>query len=58
MIRLLAMLISDRKAATAVEYGLILALVVLGVMSAIVALGSASRETWGNISTKVQAAAG
>lgn len=50
------MVLTERKAATAVEYGLILALVVLGVMSAIIGLGGATQETWGNISAKVQAA--
>ena len=54
----LATLIRDRKGATAVEYGLILALVVLAVMVGIIALGSATKDTWTNVSTKVQAASG
>ncbi len=54
--RLLATLFSDRKGATAVEYGLILALIVLGVMTALVGLGGQSEMTWGNIHAKVAAA--
>ena len=49
-------LIRDRKAATAVEYGFILALIVLALMAGLVALGGATSELWGNISTKVQTA--
>jgi pilus assembly protein Flp/PilA len=56
MIPLLAMLLTERKAATAVEYGLILALVVLAVMVAIIGLGGATQQTWGNILSKVEAA--
>ncbi|MES2336527.1 MAG: Flp family type IVb pilin [Pseudomonadota bacterium] len=52
--RLLARLIRDRKAATAVEYGLILALIVLGLMTALVSLGSSTKDTWGNMNTKVK----
>lgn len=50
------MLLTERKAATAVEYGLILALVVLAVMVAIIGLGGATQQTWGNILSKVEAA--
>lgn len=53
---LLAALLRDGKAATAVEYGLILALIVLGVMAALIGLGGQSQNTWGNIHAKVKAA--
>ena len=45
----------DQRGATAVEYGLILALVVLGMMVGIVSLGGQTTNTWGNISSKVKA---
>ena len=44
----------DRKAATAVEYGLILALVVLTMMAALMSVGSTSADMWRNVSDKVQ----
>jgi pilus assembly protein Flp/PilA len=49
-------LIRDSKAATAVEYGLILALIVLAIMAALVALGTVTSGMWNNVSDKVQAA--
>lgn len=52
---LLAALARDRKAATAVEYGLILALIVLGLMMGLVSLGGQTQSTWGNLYDKVKA---
>ena len=49
-------LVRDRRAATAVEYGLILALVVLTMMAALTGVASVTTNMWGNISTKVQTA--
>lgn len=48
-------LIRDRKGATAVEYGFLLALIVLAIMAALVQLGSTTTGMWTNVSTKVQA---
>ncbi|WP_319951569.1 Flp family type IVb pilin [Sphingomonas caeni] len=56
MMRLVQSLCRDRKAATAVEYGLILALVVLAIMTAIIQLGTTTTGMWNNVSTKVQQA--
>jgi pilus assembly protein Flp/PilA len=53
--RLFAALLRDRKGATAVEYGLILALVVLGLMTALVALGATTKDNWGTLNNKVTA---
>lgn len=50
----IAALIADRRAVTAVEYGLILALIVLALMAGLQALGGSTSTLWGNISTKVQ----
>jgi pilus assembly protein Flp/PilA len=52
----LAMLARDRRAATAVEYGLILALVTLAMMGALIGVADVTTNMWGNISSKVQSA--
>ena len=49
-------LIRDTKAATAVEYGLICALIVLAIMAALLALGTVATDLWDNVSHKVQTA--
>jgi pilus assembly protein Flp/PilA len=49
-------LLADQQAATAVEYGLILALVFLGMIGGISALGSEGTGMWGNVESKVVAA--
>ena len=54
--RKFALLIRDRRAATAVEYGLILALIVMALMAGLSALSGSTTSLWGNISTKVQSA--
>ncbi|HEX8302606.1 Flp family type IVb pilin [Sphingomonas sp.] len=54
--QLLGKLIGDRKAATAVEYGLILALVVLAIITGVSALASTTSGMWNNVSNKVQSA--
>jgi pilus assembly protein Flp/PilA len=48
----------DSRGATAIEYGLILALVVLALMAALYALADTTTSMWNNVSTKVQKAGG
>lgn len=55
VMRLAKMLIRDRKGATAVEYGFILALIVLAIMAALVELGGTTTNLWTNVSDKVRA---
>jgi pilus assembly protein Flp/PilA len=43
----------DARAATAVEYGLIIAMVVLAIFGALQAVGGQTGSMWNNISTKV-----
>lgn len=43
----------DRKGATAVEYGLILALIVVGAMGALTLFGSRAIGMWTNVATTV-----
>lgn len=51
-----ARLFRCRRGATAVEYGLILALIVLAMMSALIALADTTTGMWTNVSTAVQGA--
>lgn len=53
-VRWLRLLARERRGATAIEYGLILALVVLAMMSALIGVADVTTNMWGNISTKVQ----
>ena len=45
-------LIKDRNGATAIEYGLILALIFLAVMTGVASLGSSVKERWDDIANK------
>lgn len=44
----------DRRGATAIEYGLILALVTLAAMSALIGVADVTTNMWANINSKVQ----
>jgi pilus assembly protein Flp/PilA len=46
-------LIKDQRGATAIEYGLILALIFLAVMTGVSSLGSSVKDYWDGISAKV-----
>lgn len=43
----------DEKGATAVEYGLLLALMVLALIGALAATGSSTQDQWEGVSNKV-----
>lgn len=51
--RVLRDLWRDPRGATAVEYGLILALVVIGVIGSIAALGQVTGDIWNGVATNV-----
>ena len=51
--KFLACLAQDQRGATAVEYGLIISLIVLAMMAALNNVASATIDMWGNVSTKV-----
>ena len=51
--RRLRRLFDDRRAATAVEYGLILALIVLTIVGALSSFGSSTRGMWGFVANSV-----
>ena len=54
--RFIRALIGDQRGATAIEYGLILALVVIAMMMALFGLADVTTGMWRNVSDKVQAA--
>ena len=56
LVQTICALLRDCRAATAVEYGLILALVVLALMASLIAVATATTDMWNNVSTTVQAA--
>ncbi len=51
--RLLRALLRDGRGATAVEYGLIVALIVVGLIAAIVSVADATGDIWNNVADKV-----
>ena len=52
-VRRLAMLVRDSRGATAVEYGLIVALIVIAMIASLQALAGTTINVWNNVSTKV-----
>lgn len=49
-------LIKDRSGATAIEYGLILAMIVLAMMSALNAFADGSIAMWNNVASQTSSA--
>ncbi|MEY4500915.1 MAG: hypothetical protein RIS52_805 [Pseudomonadota bacterium] len=56
MFKLIRCLVHDKKAATAIEYGLIASLVVLAMVTGMKGMAGGSTSMWGNVMTKVDAA--
>lgn len=56
MLRLVFKLLRCERAATAVEYGLILSLIFITMLAGLRALSTSSTELWGNMNNKVAAA--
>ena len=54
MSRFLKTLLRDRRGATAVEYGLILAVIVLVLLVSLIAVADVTTQLWQNVSTKVE----
>lgn len=54
LLGLIRKIAGDVRGATAVEYGLIVAIIVIGIISALMGLASATTGIWNNISDKVQ----
>ena len=48
-------LLADRRGATAIEYGLIAALIVLAMMTSLTALGGGAGGMWTDLETEISA---
>jgi len=46
-------LVRDSRGATAIEYALIAALVAIGMLAGVMALGSGNSSSWGNTTAKL-----
>jgi pilus assembly protein Flp/PilA len=53
---LLTRLLRNEQGATAVEYGLILSMVVLAMLAALTGVANETKKMWGDVSTKSQTA--
>lgn len=53
--RFLAKFLKDDKAATAVEYSVMLALILMVMLASIGLVGTQSGTMWGNIATSIEA---
>ena len=49
-------LLRDERGATAVEYGLIVSLIVIAMITALNGVATATTDMWGRVSTEVSAA--
>ena len=52
--KMLRMLGADQRGATAIEYGLIAALIIIAMMTGLIAMGGASGGMWDKIKTEVE----
>lgn len=53
MKRRLIKLMANNRGATAIEYGLIVSLIVIAIVAGISALGTSNGGAWGNMTNKV-----
>ena len=56
LVHLIRSAILDSRAATAVEYGLIVALIVIAMIASLQGVASTTIGMWGNVNNKVAAA--
>ena len=55
MIRLIGKLVRDARGATAVEYGFIIGLIVIAIVSGVSSLGGTTMSMWSNMAGRVAA---
>lgn len=58
MLAFLRALLANQRGATAVEYGLIAALIVIAMVASLQQFASTTTSMWNNVSSKVQTASG
>ncbi len=56
MLKLMQRLARDQRGATAIEYGLIAALIVLTMIGGFIQVANSTISLWGNVNTKVESA--
>jgi pilus assembly protein Flp/PilA len=56
LVQLIRSAILDNRAATAIEYGLIVALIVIAMIASLQGVAGVTIGMWGNVSNKVAAA--
>ena len=56
LVRAIRDVMHDRRAATAVDYGFILALIVIAMMASLMSVANTTTDMWSNVTNKVQAA--
>ena len=56
MLKRLRTIVGDSRAATAIEYGLIVSLIVVAIIGALQLFAGKTISMWGNVSTAVQSA--
>jgi len=56
MFKFLKLIKNDDKGATAIEYGLIAALIAVAIITAVTSVGTSLNGTFGNVSTALDAA--
>ncbi|MES2057652.1 MAG: Flp family type IVb pilin [Pseudomonadota bacterium] len=54
MMRMIKRLAGDRRGGTAIEYGLIAALVVITMIAAFIEVANTTTSMWGNVNTKME----
>ena len=53
IIRLVGKLLRDARGGTAIEYGLIMAVVVIAMLGALITFAHTTIDVWGNVAAKV-----
>jgi pilus assembly protein Flp/PilA len=56
MLKKIRALLRDQRGGTAIEYGLIISLVVITMVGAFVQLANTTTTMWGNVNTKMETA--
>lgn len=56
MLKMIQRLAGDRKGGTAIEYGLIAAIIVVTLIASFIQLANTTTGIWGNINTKMERA--
>ncbi|OQW77005.1 MAG: pilus assembly protein [Proteobacteria bacterium ST_bin14] len=56
MLKMIQRLATDRKGGTAIEYGLIAAIIVVTLIASFIQLADTTTGIWGNINTKMERA--